>query len=94
MKRPIKLFPQAMVFRTNLELLVQEAIPLKKIWCVNMMDDAHAPKIVSGQLNLMKTYLKVSYRLSDLFWAQQNDRTTSYLKRFNRKPLDSFQWIF
>ena len=82
-----------MVVRTKLEPFEQEAIPLKKIWSVKMMDDAHAPKIVNVHLNLMKTYLKASNCLSDLFWAQQNDRTTSYLKRFNRKPLDSFQRI-
>ena len=30
------------------------------------MDDAHTPEIISGQLNVMKTYLKASYLLSDL----------------------------
>ena len=30
------------------------------------MDDAHAPEIVSGQLNVIKTYLKARYRLPDL----------------------------
>ena len=46
------------------------------------MDDAHAPEIISGQLNVVKTYLKVRYRLSDLLWAQRNDRMTSNLKRW------------
>ena len=32
------------VVRTNLEPYVQEATPLKKIWCVKLMDDAHAPR--------------------------------------------------
>ena len=45
------------------------------------MDDAHAPEIMSGQFNVIKTYLKAKYRLSDLLGAQQNDRTTSNLKR-------------
>ena len=30
---------------------------------------------------MMKTNLKARYRLSDLFWAQRNDRMTSDLKR-------------
>ena len=54
-KRPIRLLPHGTVVRTNLEPSVQEATPLKKIWCVKLMDDAHAPKIMSGQLNVVKT---------------------------------------
>ena len=52
------------------------------------MDDAHAPEILSGQLNVLKTCLKARYRLSDLLRAQQNDRMTSNLKRWmeNRAP--------
>ena len=46
------------------------------------MDDAHAPEIMSGQLNVIKTYLKARYRLSDLLGAQRNDRMTSNLKRW------------
>ena len=46
------------------------------------MDDAHAPEIMSGQMNVVKTYLKARYRLSDLLRAQQNDRMTSSLKRW------------
>ena len=42
---------------------MQEATPLKKIWCVKLMDDAHAPEIMSGQMNVVKTYLKARYRL-------------------------------
>ena len=57
-KRPTRLHPHATVVRANLEPSVQEATPLKKVWCVKLMDDAHAPEIVSGQLNVMKTYLK------------------------------------
>ena len=60
---------------------MQEATPLKKIWCVKLMDDAHVPEIVSGQLNVVKTYKKARYRLSDLLRAQRNDRLTSNLKR-------------
>ena len=52
------------------------------------MDDAHAPEIIRGQLNVMRTYLKARYRLSDLLMAQRNNRTTSNLKRWieNRAP--------
>ena len=56
-KRPTRLLPHATFVRTNLDPSVQEATPLKKI-CVKLMDDDHAPEIVSGQLNMMKTYLK------------------------------------
>ena len=42
------------------------------------MDDAHAPEIISGQLNVMMTYLKARYRLR----AQKNDRMTINLKRW------------
>ena len=45
------------------------------------MDDYHAPELISGQLNVMKTYLKARYRLSDLLRAERNDRLTSKLKR-------------
>ena len=36
---------------------------------------------MSGQLNVIKTYLKARYRLSDLLRAQRNDRMTSNLKK-------------
>ena len=78
-KRPIRLLPHGTVVRTNLEPSVQEATPLKKIWCVKLMDDAHAPGTMSGQLNVVKTCLKARYRLSDLLRAQRNDRMTSNL---------------
>ena len=81
-KHPTRLLPHGTVVRTNLEPSVQEATPLKKIWCVKLMDDAHAPEIMSGQLNVIKTYLKARYRLSDLLRAQKNDRMTSNLKRW------------
>ena len=81
-KRPTRLLPHGTVVRTNLEPSVQEATPLKKIWCVKLMDDAHAPEIMNGQMNVVKTYLKARYRLSDLLRAQRNDRMTSSLKRW------------
>ena len=81
-KRPTRLLAHGTVVRTSLEPSVQEATPLKKIWCVKLMDDAHAPKIMSGQMNVVKTYLKARYRLSDLLRAQRNDRMTSSLKRW------------
>ena len=81
-KRPTRLLPHGTVVRTNLEPSVQEATPLKTIWCVKLMDDAHAPEIMSGQTNVVKTYLKARYRLSDLLRAQRNDRMTSSLKRW------------
>ena len=37
---------------------------------------------MSGQLNVVKTYLKARYRLSDRIRAQRNDRKTSKLKRW------------
>ena len=81
-KRPTRLLPHGTVVRTNLEPSVQEATPLKKIWCVKLMDDAHALEIRSGQMNVVKTYLKARYRLSDLLRAQRNDRMSSSLKRW------------
>ena len=81
-KHPTRLLPHGTVVQTNLEPSVQQATPLKKIWCVKLMDDAHAPEILSGQLNVIKTYLKARYRLSDLLRAQRNDRMTSNLKRW------------
>ena len=81
-KRPTRLLPHGTVVRTNLEPSVQEATPFKKIWCVKLMDDAHAPEIMSGQMNVVKTYLKARYMLSDLLRAQRNDRMTSSLKRW------------
>ena len=81
-KRPTKLLPHGTVVRTNLEPSVQEARPLNKIWCVKLMDDDHAPEIMSAQLNMVKAYLKARYRLSDPLRAQRNDRITSNLKRW------------
>ena len=81
-KRPTRLLPHATFVRTNLEPSVQEATHLKKIWCVKLMDDAHAPEIKSGQLNVVKTYLKARHRLSNILWAQQKNRMTSNLKRW------------
>ena len=81
-KRPTRLLSHGEVVRTNLEPSVHEATPLKKIWCVKLMDDAHAPEIMSGQLNVVKTYLKARYRQSDLLWAQRNNRMTSSLRRW------------
>ena len=46
------------------------------------MDDTNAPKIISGQLDVMKTYLKARYGLSDILRAQRNQRMTSNLKRW------------
>ena len=57
-KRPTRLLPHFTVVRTNLEPSVQETTPLKKIWCVKVMDDALAPEIRSGHLNVVKKYLK------------------------------------
>ena len=54
-KRPTRLLSHGTVVRTNLEPSVQEATPLKKIWCVKLMVDAHAPEIMSGQMNVVKT---------------------------------------
>ena len=68
-KLPTRLIPHATVIRTNLEPSVQEATLLKKIWWVKLMDVAHAPEIVSGQVNVIKTYLKAKYRLSDFLGA-------------------------
>ena len=91
-KRPTKLLPHATVVRTNLEPLEPEATFLKKIWCVKLMDDAHVPEIISGQLNVMKTHLKARYRLSDLFRAQRNDKMTSNLiKRIENGAPDEWK---
>ena len=81
-ERPTRLLPHGTVVRTNLEPSVQEELPLKKIWCIKLMDDAHAPEVISGQLNVVKTYLKARYWLSDLLRAQRNDRMTSNLKKW------------
>ena len=40
MKRPTRLLSHATVVRTNLELSVYEATPLKKKWCVKLMEDS------------------------------------------------------
>ena len=81
-KRSTRLLPHGTVVRTKLEQSVQEAAPLKKIRCVKLMNDAHGPEIISGQLNATKMYLKARYRLSDLLRAQRNDKMTRNLKRW------------
>ena len=54
--------------------------------CVMLIDNVHAPDILSGHLNVVKTYLKARYRLSNLLRAQRNDRMTSNLKMKNGSP--------
>ena len=61
-KRPTRLPRHGTVVRTNLEPSVQGTTPLKKIWCVKVMDDALAPEIMSGHLKVVKKYLKARYR--------------------------------
>ena len=80
-KRSMSLLPQKEAARTDLQLFRQETVPLAKVWCVKMEDDAYQPDELSSQLRLMKTYLKARYRLSDLLRAQRNDRMASNLKR-------------
>ena len=62
---PTKLLPHITFNYTNLEPLEQAVTPLKKLWCVKIMDDTHDPEIFSRQLNVIKTYLKARYRLPD-----------------------------
>ena len=81
-KRPTRLVPHGTVVCTNLEPSVHEATTWKRTWCVKLMYDAHVPEIISGQLNVVKTYLKARYRLSDLLRDQRNDKMTSNLKRW------------
>ena len=81
-KRSISLLPQKEVARTDLQPFKQETQPLAKIWCVEMEEDTHQPNELNSQMRVMKTYLKVRYRLSDLLRAQRNDCMTSNLKRW------------
>ena len=53
-KRSSNLLPHATVVHTNLEPSVQKATPLRKILCDKLMDDAHTPEVVSGQLNVKR----------------------------------------
>ena len=48
-KRPTMSLLYATVVRTNLESSMQETKPLKKISCFKLMDDVHAPEVISGQ---------------------------------------------
>ena len=68
--------------RTDLQSFRQETEPLAKIWCVKMENDTHQPDETNSHLRVMKTYLKATYRLSDLLRAQRKDRMTSNLKRW------------
>ena len=47
-----------------------------------MERDTHQPNELNGHTRVMKTYLKLRYRLSDLLRAQRNDRMTSNLKKW------------
>ena len=71
--------------RTDLQPFRRETESLAKIWCVRMEDDANQPDRLNTQLRIIKTYLKVRYKLSDLLRLQQNDRMTSNLKRWMEK---------
>ena len=81
-KRSMSLLPQKELVRTDIQPFKQETQPLAKIWCVKIAEDAHQPKKLNNQMRVMKTYLKVRYRLLDLLRAQRNDRMTSKLKKW------------
>ena len=81
-KCSMSLLPRIEAVRTDLQPFSQETQPLALIWCVKMEDDAHHFDELINQLRVMKTYLKATYRLSDLLRAQRNDRITSNLKRW------------
>ena len=87
-RRPMSLFPQKEVFRTDLQPFRQETEPIVKIWGVNMEDNTHQLDEMNSQLRVMKTHLRAGYRLSDLLRAQRNDCMTSNLKKWieNGKP--------
>ena len=77
-KRSISLLPQKEVVRTDLQPFKQETQPLAN----KMEEDTHQPNELNSQMRVMKRYLKVRYRLSDLLRTQRNDRMTSNLKRW------------
>ena len=56
-KRPTRLLPHATVVRTNLEPSVHEATPLKKIWCVKLMDDAPAPETTKSDKDISESQI-------------------------------------
>ena len=81
-RRSMSLLPQKEVVRTDLQPFRQETEQMAEVWCVKMEEDTHQPDKMNSQLRVMKTYLKVRYRLSDLLRAQRNDRMTSNLKKW------------
>ena len=76
------LLPQNEAVRIDLEPFEQDTKPLAKILCFTMEDEPPQSDELNRQLSLMKTYLKASYRLSDLLRAQRNERMTISLKRW------------
>ena len=83
----MNLIPQKEAVRTDLQPFKQETEQLPKIWCVKMEDDTHQPNELKSHLRVMKSYLKVRYRLSDLLRAQRNDRMTINLKKVDRERI-------
>ena len=83
----MNLIPQKEAVRTDLQPFKQETEQLPKIWCVKMEDDKHQPDELNSHLTVMKSYLKVRYRLSDLLRAQRNDRMTMNLKKVDRERI-------
>ena len=84
-KRSMSLLPQLEVVRTDLQPFRQEIKPMAKFWCVKMEDETHQSDEMNSQLRVMKTYLKVRYRFTDLLGAQRIDLMTSILKRWIEK---------
>ena len=81
-KRSISPLPQNEVVRTDLQPFKQETQTLAKNWCVKMEEDTHQLNELNSQMRVMKTYLKATYRLSDLLRAQRYDHMTNNLKRW------------
>ena len=87
LKHLMNLIPQKEAVRTDLEPFKQETKQLPKVWYVKMEDDTHQPNELNSHLRVMKSYLKVRYRLSDLLRAQRNDRMTINLKNVDRERI-------
>ena len=64
-KHSTNLLPQKEALRTDLEPFKQETKPSAKTLRVKIEDEAHQPNELNSHLKVMRTYLRVRYRLSE-----------------------------
>ena len=55
--------------------------------CVKLRDDIQITGELTGQMMALREQVKARYMLSDLVWAQKNDKMTNHCSKWKRKGI-------